>query len=67
MFQCIVISLQNVNTFFAVQNLKMSLKKAKISQHTTESFFLRHPLGYKTQNKGLKEHDGKYIPSYGLK
>ena len=31
---CCVKKLKNVNSFFAVQNLKMALKKANILQHT---------------------------------
>ena len=49
------------NNFLAVQNLKMALKKANISQHTTKSFFVSDtPQRIKRQNKGPKEHDEKY-------
>ena len=45
-----------MNNLFAVQNLKMSLKKAKILQHT-KAFSSDTPQSIKRQNKGPKEHD----------
>ena len=60
-----------VNNFLAVQNLKMALKKANISQHTTTIYYISQhtkdfssdtPQSNKRQNKGPKEHDGKYTP-----
>ena len=42
--------------FFAIQNLKMALKKANILQHT-KSFSSDTPQSIKRQNKGPKEHN----------
>ena len=55
-----------MNNLFAVQNLKMALKKANILQHT-KCFLSDTPQSIKHQNKGPKEHNEKYIPSCGLK
>ena len=46
-----------VNNLFAVQNLKMALKKANILH--TKAFWSDTPQSIKLQNKGLKEHERK--------
>ena len=51
-----------MNNLFAVQNLKMALKKAKIFYNILKAFSSDTPQSIKRQNKGQKEQDEKYIP-----
>ena len=55
-----------LNNFFAVQNLKMALKKQTFYNilNVISSDILQ---SIKRQNQGLKEHNEKYILSCGLK